>query len=270
MRTDPAAHLERRTLVTDDGIPLSAAHRRGPSDVAVVLAHGFSGSWRRPAVLRVVEGLAPYAGVVAVDLRGHGASGGRSTLGHLEVLDVDAALRWARLLGYPTVVTVGFSMGGSVVVRHAALHGGTDAVISVSGPAYWYYRGTPVMRRLHRAVDSRVGRAVVRTALRTRLDRPPWPDPPPIPPVEAAALLGRTPLLVVHGDQDRFFPQEHATALHTAATRAAGADVAELWWEHGFGHAEAAIPAELLDRMGLWARMRTGNNALPSPRWRAS
>lgn len=253
---------EQRTLLAADGVRLSAVHRPGPAELALVVAHGFSGSWRQDRVQRVLAGLEPFGGVVAVDQRGHGRSGGVSTLGRTEVLDVDAAVGWARLLGYPAVATVGFSMGASVVVRHAALHRGVDAVVSVSGPAFWYYRGTRVMRRLHRAVDSRAGRAFVRAAMGTRLDRPPWPDPPPMPPVEAAALIAPTPLLVVHGDVDRYFPLEHATALHAAAVRGAaaapGGAPAHLWVEPGLGHAETAMTDTLLARIGTWVRQATG------------
>jgi pimeloyl-ACP methyl ester carboxylesterase len=247
--------------VADDGTRLSAVHRPGPADLAVVVVHGFSGSWRQPRVTRVLDTLAAYASVVALDQRGHGRSGGRSTLGHKEILDVDAAVRWARVLGYPRVASLGFSMGGSVVIRHGALHRGVDAVVSVSGPAFWYYRGTPVMRRLHWAVESPLGRGIVRAGMRTRLDRPPWPDPPPMPPVEAAELLAPTPLLVVHGDVDRYFPVEHATALHAAAVRGSGASgdaPAQLWVERGFGHAEAAVSDTLLVRIGAWLRAATG------------
>ena len=134
--TPPAATAEERTLLAADGVRLSAMHRPGPVDLGVVVAHGFSGSWRQERVRRVVDGLAQFGGVVALDLRGHGRSGGVSTLGDKEVLDVDAAVGWARVLGYPVVATVGFSMGGSVVVRHAALMRGVDAVVSVSGPAW--------------------------------------------------------------------------------------------------------------------------------------
>lgn len=248
---------EERWLVAADGVRLSAVHLPGPRDLALVVAHGFSGSWRTERLRRVAYRLAAYGGVVAVDQRGHGRSGGVSTIGWKEVLDVDAAVRWARLLGYRRVATVGFSMGASVVVRHGALHRGVDAVVSVSGPAYWYYRGTRSMRVLHWAVESRVGRRYVRHGMRTRLDRPPWPDPPPMPPVEAAARLAPTPLLVVHGDADHYFPLEHALALH----RAAAGGPAELWIEPGFGHAESAIPAAVLDRIGSWVRSVTGADA---------
>jgi len=42
--------------------------------------------------------------------------------------------RYMRDLGYEQVVTVGFSMGASIVLRHAGLIGGVDAAVSVSGP----------------------------------------------------------------------------------------------------------------------------------------
>jgi len=147
-------------------------------------------------------------------------------------------------------------MGASVVVRHAGLHHGTDAVVSVSGPAFWFYRGTPAMRLLHRGIETRVGRALLRTAWHTRVTNVPWPQPPPLPPVAAAALIAPTPVLVVHGAADGYFPVEHASALHAAARRGAdaygpGSGCTELWVEP-FGHAENAVPDEVLDRIGGW------------------
>src|SRR5689334_17687067 len=89
------------TLITVDGLRLAAWHVPGPSlDLGVVLLHGFTGSLRRPAVQAVAQGLSAHAGVLLVDQRGHGESEGVSTLGDLEVLDVDAAIATARGLGY--------------------------------------------------------------------------------------------------------------------------------------------------------------------------
>src|SRR5204862_3631656 len=80
-------------------------------DLALVVAHGFTGSWRRRDVRAMVGVLTEVAGVVSFDFRGHGASGGLSTVGDREVLDLDAAVHWARVLGYRRVVPVGWSMG---------------------------------------------------------------------------------------------------------------------------------------------------------------
>lgn len=116
----------RVILRTRDGVPVEARYEpcvKGPGDTAIVVAHGFTGSVDRPAVRRAAGVFAQRAAVVTFSFRGHGRSGGRSTVGDKEVLDLAAAVEWAHSLGHSRVVTVGFSMGGSVVLRHAALHG---------------------------------------------------------------------------------------------------------------------------------------------------
>ncbi len=254
MRPTRTAEVEERTLLADDGIAVSAVHLPSldgsPPDggTVFVVAHGFSGSWRSTSLTRVTRVLSESAGVVSFDFRGHGRSQGYSTLGDLEVLDLDAVVRWARLLGYGSVATVGFSMGASVVIRHAALYRGVDAVVAVSGPARWYYRGTPTMRRLHFLVEHPAGRFFARVAMGTRIHDEGW-DPVPAEPRAVAGAVAPTPLLVVHGDQDRFFPLDHAEEL-----AAAGGRTTELWVESGFGHAEAAIDDELTRRIAAWVR----------------
>jgi pimeloyl-ACP methyl ester carboxylesterase len=254
----------RTVLLTVDGIAVEAEHlpaANGSGRLAVVVAHGFSGALERPAVRRAARELGRFCGVVTFSFRGHGRSGGRSTVGDREVLDLDAAVRWARSLGYERVATVGFSMGGSVVLRHAGgartpLAGpqgpaAVDAVVAVSSPARWYYRGTAPMRRLHWAVTRPAGRLVTRLGLRTRI-HPEDGDPVPASPVESVAAIPPTPLLVVHGDRDAYFPLDHPLSL----AEAAGEGGAELWIEHGFGHAENAADAALLGRIGEWLTAR--------------
>ncbi|MEU8763490.1 alpha/beta fold hydrolase [Streptomyces sp. NPDC048659] len=248
-------HEVRRVMLrTDDGVRIEAVYEPSAAsvtDTAVVLAHGFTGSADRPALRRAALALRAHAHVVTFSFRGHGGSGGRSTVGDREVLDLAAAVRWARGLGHTRVATAGFSMGGSVVLRHAALERGTgahtDAVAAVSAPARWYYRGTPSMRRVHWLITSPVGRLVGRYGLGTRIAAEDW-DPVPLSPVEAVPLIAPTPLLVVHGDRDPYFPLDHPRSLIAAAPEGA----AELWLEHGMGHAENAAGPELLDRLGRW------------------
>ncbi|MHA4813642.1 alpha/beta hydrolase family protein [Streptomyces aculeolatus] len=298
-----------------DGVPIEAAYDPGPGPdaPAIVVAHGFTGALERPAIRRAAAVFAQRAGVVTFSFRGHGGSGGRSTVGDREVLDLAAAVAWARSLGHGRVATVGFSMGGSVVLRHgalyragargdeqerggrtgaygraaagsgtaapgpaadgpAALSSGTDgsvalgadalgpgavrtgtvpyadAVVSVSSPARWYYRGTAPMRRLHWIVERRTGRAVSRLALKTRIHHRRW-NPEPLSPTAAVPLIAPAPLLIVHGTQDTYFPLDHPESL--AAAAAPGA--AELWLEEDFAHAENAASEELLTRIATWA-----------------
>jgi pimeloyl-ACP methyl ester carboxylesterase len=235
------------SLYTTDGVRIDAVHDPGPTDLAIVVAHGFTGSWRRPSIRRVARVFAERAGVVSFDFRGHGGSGGHSTVGDLEVLDVEAAIAWARELGYANIATVGFSMGASIVVRHAGLdHKGLSAVVAVSGPSRWYYRGTVPMRRVHWVIERRLGRLVSRVALRTRISSAGWSIVPAAPD-ELVGHISPVPLLVVHGDADTYFPVEHGQRLYNAAT-----EPKRLWLEPGFGHAENAASEELLHRIGGW------------------
>ncbi|MEU2979333.1 alpha/beta hydrolase [Streptomyces hirsutus] len=279
----------RTFLRTVDGVRINSVYNpaaaervtgkdisRPPSHGLVfVIAHGFTGNADRPHVRRIVRAFARHGAVVTFSFRGHGASGGRSTLGDREVLDLAAAVSWARELGHTRVATVGFSMGGSVVLRHAApggegngqgdggggssagasasaSAGGPDAVVSVSGPARWFYRGTAPMRRVHWPATRPAGRLVGRYGLRTRIHHRDW-DPVPLSPVEAVPRIAPTPLLVVHGDRDGYFPLDHPRMPAAAA-----GEHGELWVEPGMGHAESAAPDGLLHRIGDWAVARAG------------
>jgi fermentation-respiration switch protein FrsA (DUF1100 family) len=254
--TKPVTKAE--TLVTDDGVPIEAVHLAGDRSLGIVVAHGFTQDWQAPGVRKVALRLSRFGGVIVFDFRGHGRSGGRSTLGDREIKDLDVAIRYARELGYQRIVSVGFSMGASVALRHAALIGGSDAVVSVSCPGRWYYRETLPMRRVHFAVEHKLGRLVARKFLNTRISHGRW-DPVPMPPADAAARVAPTPLLIVHGDKDNFFPVEHAEQLFESAHQPK-----ELWIVPGFTHAESGASYALLDRIGRWAQATTTAAASPS------
>jgi pimeloyl-ACP methyl ester carboxylesterase len=238
-----------RRLRTEDGVTVRVeafpAQSDGDADLVFVVVPGFTQSSRSARLRQIVEWLRPYGGVVQVDLRGHGGSGGSSSVGDVEVLDVDAAVRFARSLGYRRVVTVGFSLGAAVSLRHAALHGGVAAVAAVSGPGEWFYRGTASMRWLHHGVGTVPGRAVLRYMRRTKVQGHAWAEPYPLDPPGAAARV-TVPVLVVHGDRDDFFPLHHAWRIHRAGP------TTTLWVEEGFGHAESHVTPDLMTRIAAW------------------
>ena len=255
-------------LVASDGERIAVQMTPGPGSMVFVVAHGITGNGEQEQVRAIVQRLVAVGSVITLDLRGHGRSGGQSTVGMWEVLDVDAAVAWARELGFLHVVSVGFSMGAAVCLRQAALAlhpeltseadprliSPVDAVVAVSGPAFWYYRGTKVMRGLHWCVETKVGRGLLRMK-KTNIRPVQWPHPRPIEPLVAAGLLGDTPLLVVHGTHDRYFPVEHPKAIHRAAT-ASGHPDAEVWLLDGVGHAEAAMAMDTIDEIAKWSLAR--------------
>jgi uncharacterized protein len=261
----------RNTLVTQvgeltaDGVLLKGlvlAPGQGKTDLAVVVGHGFTHHVGKPATQRVLHWLAARHTVVALDFRGHGRSGGRSSVGVKEHIDLAAGVRLARRLGHDRVATLGFSMGAAVALLHAAASAGIpespDAVVAVSSPSRWWIRQTEPMRRLHWLLEQPHGRLLA-PALGVRLDRP-WADIPTSP-IEVVQRIAPTPLLIIHGDRDHYFPVEHAQALH----RAAGGD-ARLWVRPGMGHAETGTTPALIDEIADWLtsnalRVPTGESA---------
>lgn len=234
-------------LRTGDGVRLSATHWDvGDHGVGCVVGHGFTGSSRNAHVQRICRGLVGQGiGVLAPDFRGHGRSAGRGTAGVDEIHDIAACVAWLRAAGYRRVAILGWSMGGTAVLRHAGLGGDADAVVSVSAPGMWWERGTRPMRLVHWMFESPTGRVATRVLRRTRVSIESWQTLPRAP-AEVAGAIAPRPLLLVHGDADRYFPMAHIEAL------AAAAPTAVVWIEPHMGHAEVATTADLVERIGDW------------------
>ncbi|WP_222194414.1 alpha/beta fold hydrolase [Modestobacter italicus] len=241
-----------------DGVRLAGlAFPAGPGVPAghptFVVAHGFTHSVSRESFARLAGWLTAFGDVRALDARGHGSSGGGSSAGgEPELADVDAAVRAARAAGAGPVVTVGLSMGGGVVLRHAAVgQHRPDAVVSVSAVSRWYVRDTRPMRRVHWLLETTVGRRLGAALLGLRLDVP-WATVPAAP-VQLVSAIAPLPLLLVHGDRDEYFPVEHFRTLAQAAGPAA-----TVWLEPDTGHAESGMTAALAHRIGRWAVTAVG------------
>ncbi|MFA9444094.1 alpha/beta hydrolase [Egicoccus sp. AB-alg6-2] len=238
-----APHMHTR-LFTDDGVRLAATHVPGPPSApgAVLLLHGFAANRRKPSYARLADGLARSTGVLALDLRGHGGSAGACTWGDGEVEDVRAGVRWLRAYGYGRVALLGLSMGGTAALHAASLDVEVDAVATVSAPAYFHDPPTTApLQRLHVLWNSRVRRAGLRALVGVSLAAPTgWRTPRH--PVEMAGEI-EVPLLVVHGEDDDYFPMTDANDLVAAA-----AGPATLWQRPaGFGHAEDGLDPTVVD-----------------------
>jgi fermentation-respiration switch protein FrsA (DUF1100 family) len=120
----------------------------------------------------------------------------------------------------------------------------------VSSPGEWFERGTRAMRVVHWLCETRSGRLTCRLVRGTRLSPAGWVNVPESP-KEVAGRIAPTPLLIVHGDADHYFPMRHVDVLAAAAPGAA------VWVEPGMGHAETATTPELMGRIVDWLRTAT-------------
>jgi pimeloyl-ACP methyl ester carboxylesterase len=229
-----------------DGTRLAGTYLPGPAaaPVAVLVLHGFAANRRKPAYARLADGLSARFPVLTLDLRGHGGSDGPSTFGDHEVADVDAGLGWLRAVGHDRVVTVGLSMGATAGLNAASLGAPTDALVTVSAPAFFRDQpGTPALRRLHRIWSRPSGRAGMRLLLGIKIAGPAGWRSPSHPHEMAAAV--EVPWLVVHGADDGYFPPSDADALGAAA----GGPVVVWQQPAGFGHAEDGLTPAFVQRL---------------------
>jgi pimeloyl-ACP methyl ester carboxylesterase len=233
------AAAEPIRVTTEDGVQL-VGHRLGEAETALVFCHGFLGWHRKGRLVPFQEQLARWFTVYAFDFRGHGGSGGRSTFGIDEVRDVEAVVRLAREQGSARVVTFGGSMGGIAVLRHAALLGGVDGVVSVSAPARWNGHDSEAVRRMVWLTATPTGRWLLRAG-GVRISRT-WirsEDP-----ADFVGQIAPTPLLIVHGRDDHYFDEENAWLLY----RRAG-EPKRLLLAGRFGHAEDGYTAGLAEQV---------------------
>ena len=183
-----------------------------PAGPVAVVLHGYSDS--RFGSLYRAELLAPWVShTVVFDLPGHGdAAAPLATFGAREPADVLAVVDGLppEVVQGRAVVLYGYSMGGQIAIKTAALHPRFAGVVAVSPYRFWDEALRRELRR--RGVPGWPLAAIARWLLAVRwgrratgFDRA----------ADAAEL--RCPLLVIHGDEDALCPVEAGEALAAAA-----------------------------------------------------
>ena len=117
------------------GVTASVVDAPGDDRPPLLLIHGmFGGAWQFTDWQHRLAKRGRSS--VAIDLRGHGASGTVADIGCVSLNDyVEDALAAARALGTPAVV--GHSMGGLIAQKLAEKNAVSAAVLVCSAPPRW-------------------------------------------------------------------------------------------------------------------------------------
>jgi uncharacterized protein len=236
----PATALRLRSA---DGTSLAAVRVPGPDDAiaSLVVVHGFSNWSRSREIHRFVNEASSWAHVVALDLRGHGRSAGRSTMGAKEPWDVAAAVAAAQAFAPELpVVAFGVSLGGVASLLAAGRGSPVAGVVAVSAPA-WRDLTSPAGLRLSRWLSTRRGRAVLLALSGTRVD-PAAAEPERVD--TAVGAIAPRFVVIVHDPQERVFGPEHAETLFAWA-----GEPKALWWTPGRGHGRSMLTPDLAVRV---------------------
>lgn len=223
----PPAGFEAVTLQTGDGVPLAGCYAPPQGTTAIILMHG-AGSSR--------ESLRPYAemltrngyGVLALDMRGHGASGGPTNrLGWQGTEDVAAAV--AFLEARPEVQHIGglgLSLGGEVLLGAAARLPMLEVIVADGASR----RSLPELlslsseRPLVRNFTARVMYATVQLLSGQQ---------PPLPMLESMTQASTTEFLLVAAGEDDLEVKFNRLFADTLGERA------QLWIALGASHTGA-------------------------------
>jgi uncharacterized protein len=251
----PPAGFANVSLVTADGVPLGAWYAPPRNGAAIVLVHGGTDSREGVRAHATMLRDAGY-GVLALDLRGHGASGGGgNAFGWEGTRDVQAAV--AYLQGDDSVRAIGglgLSLGGEVLLGALNATPALGAVVS-EGATYRSTAEYLALPGLDDILHSGFPRLVyAATGLFTG-------DTPPVPIVDSIVGAPDVPLLLVASGREA-----NEVAYNTRFAAVAG-DRAQLWVVPDVGHmgALAGHPDEYARRIpnffrsALLARGLTGS-----------
>lgn len=231
--------VSRRTVETEDGMCLDTVLLGREPGRAVILCHGFGGNKNIRDFVALAQDLSRFFTVYTFDFRGHGLSPGRSTFGYLEIFDLAALVKLARDDGNRLVAAIGFSMGGVVTMRYAAICGGLDSVAAISVPADINSARAPGARLIRLLMGNPLGRAISRLRYGVRVDKR-WKLQ--APPSRLVHLIAPQPFTVIQGEDDFIFEVEQAQELK----RRAG-DGCRLKTFPQFGHAEQGYGPRLVE-----------------------
>jgi uncharacterized protein len=233
--------FEEVALRAADGVPLAAWWLPPRNGRAVVLAHGRGANREQLLGQALPLGRRGY-GLVLLDLRAHGASGGdRSTSGDRERIDVEAAVAFAAARGVAPgrIAAIGFSIGALAVADAALADERVGAVVLEAM--------CPSLEDLVSREHGRWGALSARPAL--------WAlaaagvRVAAVNPGDRLCALAPRPVLLVHGARDA----EATPAIGERLLRAA-CGPATLWIVPGAGHGgfDVAAPEELERRLAAF------------------
>lgn len=252
-------------VASEDGVRLSgwwipAGGEVGPDCPTVVLVHGYADN--KSGMLRYARYFHERCNVVLFDLRSCGeSSGGRTTQGVRERLDLAAVLDWLERTKAPgMIVAFGVSMGGETALLTAAADDRINAVILDSTHDRLRTPILSAMRTRHLPLAALafpiiIAGAYIRTGVRLTSGDP----------IDHVAALGRRPLLLLHGDADELDPPECAERLAAAAARASIPVELRLCGGAGHGRTDEAVPTAYRAWLNAFISRAVATQPGPSP-----
>ena len=212
IRDMDAVPCRRVTVRSRDGLTLSARYYHQADGVPMAICfHGYRGTSIRDFCGGGQLCLSHGHNLLLVDQRAHGESEGHViTFGIRERFDCLSWIRWAEEQGAPAILLYGISMGGATVLMAAgeALPPTVRAVIADSP----YSSPEAIIAKVSR--DRRLPPVLAMPLIRTAARLAGFSLAECT--VADAVRRARIPILIIHGEDDRFVPCEMSAEIAAA------------------------------------------------------
>jgi uncharacterized protein len=228
---DYGLEFETVTLTTEDGLKVAAWYIPSRNRAAIILESGIYGT--RVHMLDRAEMFARHGyGLMLVDARTRGRSeGDKFTFGKYEVRDIKAAYRYLSRrsdVDAQRIGALGDSMGGVVMLLHAAQNPGIKAVVADSPFA-------SLQDEIETGVKKFTGLPPFPFApliqwFTERLNGVPTSD---VAPIQVIHAISPRPVFLMQGGKDTVIPRDSGQRLYDAA-----GEPRQLWFEPDLEHIE--------------------------------
>jgi uncharacterized protein len=213
---DLSLEYEEISFQSADGLKLSGWWMgTDNSDRIIIMVHGAYRNRADPGtkMLNIAkEMITGGYNVLMFDLRGHGLSGGKKTsLGYFEQKDILGAINYAKKRGMKKICILSSSMGAATSLMTAADCDQIDAIVADSSFASLSEIIKPQFSRRCRLPLFFLPVALFLVekihGINFALSKP----------INSIKKINRSPVLLIHGGQDKTVPLEHAYQLSCAA-----------------------------------------------------
>lgn len=201
-------------LTTVDGVKIRASEISTGKDTMLIYCHRLLSSKDSLNLNGFGQVFLREFDLLALDFRGHNESEWFSNCGGDEVLDLRAVIQYAKKAGHRKIALLGVGMGGIAAIRAAALFGNVDAVIAVSPCGqpeklrpWWWNLATNV------SLTTDYGKIPIRILSSARISGRYWTGSP----IYLIDRVSPAPLLIIHGQADRYVNDEQIQELYDRA-----------------------------------------------------
>lgn len=201
-------NFTEKFLKSADNTNIAINHYNKGRNEIVILAHGWYMCKDSQAFKSMSDDFFEHYDVITMDFRGHGKSGGLYTFTANEPNDLKAVVDYAKQ-HYSKVNLIGFSLGATLSIIHAAQHKDINKLIAVSAPVsfdkienhFWRKEAfIPTIQKfeLFRSLSVRPGNILVKK----------------INPIDVIKNITTTPVLFLAGEKDPTIYPWHAQELY--------------------------------------------------------